>query len=88
MSKFKKVFAIKTKYGVFQCIFEPEKDMGGFMVEARGTQGAISWGKSLIEARHMIVEAIEGVVEANIIADAEKRGIIKVNSCKKLVSVA
>ncbi len=59
----KKVLDIKTKYGIFQCMFEPEKDMGGYMVEARGLQGAISWGKSLAEARHIIVESIEGAVE-------------------------
>ncbi len=83
----KKVLNIKTKYGIFRCIFEPEKDMGGYVVEAHSIQGAISWGKSFIEARHMIVEAIEGAIEANVIADAERRGIIRMNIQKKIVSV-
>lgn len=60
----KKIFLIKTKYGSFRCVFEAEKDMGGYAVEARGVSGAVSWGKTLAEAKKMIVEAIEGAVEA------------------------
>lgn len=72
----KKTSIIKTKYGSFQCVFEPEKDMGGYMVEARGIQGAISWGRTLNEAKKMIVEAIEGAIEAKAVAEAERRGIV------------
>lgn len=60
----KKIFLIKTKYGSFQCVFEPEKDMGGYAVEARGVSGAISWGKTMAEAKKMRTEAIEGAIEA------------------------
>ena len=83
----KKTLVIKTKYGSFQCVFEPEKDMGGYMVEARGIQGAISWGKTLVEAKRMIIEAIEGAVEARVIAEAEKRKIVRLNKQKDPVSV-
>lgn len=62
----KKILIVETKYGSFQCIFEPEKDVGGYAVEACGVPGAVSCGKTLGEAKRMIVEAIEGVVEANI----------------------
>lgn len=74
----KKTFLIKTKYGSFQCVFEPEKDMGGYAAEARGVAGAISWGKTLVEAKRMIAEAIEGAIEAMAVANAEKKGIVKI----------
>ena len=60
----KKVLIIETDYGSFKCVFEPEKDMGGYMVEAHNVSGAISWGKTLLEAKRMIKEAIEGAIEA------------------------
>lgn len=74
----RKILLIKTKYGSFQCVCEPEKDMGGYVVEARGVSGAVSWGKTLAEARRMIVEAIEGAIEALAVANAEKKGIVKI----------
>ena len=83
----KKVLVVKTKYGSFYCIFEPEKDMGGYMVEARSLTGAISWGKTLTEAKHMITVAIEGFIEAKAIAEAEKRGIVRINKQKNSVLV-
>lgn len=76
----KKILSVKTKYGSFQCSFEPEKDMGGYAVEARNVSGAISWGRTLAEAKRMITEAIEGAIEAKVIAQAEKKGIIQVKS--------
>lgn len=85
LSMSKKILVVKTKYGSFRCIFEPEKDMGGYAVEARGVAGAISWGKNLTEAKSMIIEAIEGAIEANIIAEAEKQGVVKVNKKEKTV---
>jgi predicted RNase H-like HicB family nuclease len=63
----KKIEIIKTKYGSFSCIFEPEKDMGGYMVVAKGAAGAISWGKDMAEARRMIVESIEVCIEGELI---------------------
>lgn len=68
----KKILVIKTKYGFFRCVFEPEKDMGGYMVEARGVQGAISWGKDMAEAKKMIAEAIEVAVEGELIIAAKE----------------
>lgn len=75
----KKTANIKTKYGVFPCVFETEKDMGGYSAEARNVQGAISWGKTLAEAKRMIAEAIEGALEARIVSDAEQSGIVQIN---------
>ncbi len=73
----KKILLVKTKYGSFKCVFESEIDMGGYSVEARGVQGAVSWGKTLTEAKKMITEAIEGAIEANIIIKAEGEGRIR-----------
>ena len=73
-----KKIVIKTKYGSFECIFEPEKDMGGYVVEARGIAGAVSWGKNLAKAKTMIIEAIEGAIEAQAVVNAEKKGIVRV----------
>ena len=69
----KKIAVVKTKYGSFECVLEPEKDMGGYAVEARGARGAVSWGRTFAEAKKMIAEAIEGAVEARVIAAAEKK---------------
>lgn len=76
----KKYLVIKTKYGSFKCVFEAEKDMGGYAVEANTVPGAVSWGKNLFEAKRMIVVAIEGAIEARAIANAEKKGIIQVKN--------
>ncbi len=78
--RMKKVVAIETAYGRFSCVFEPEKDMGGYMAEARGVQGAVSWGKTLAEAKRMIKEAIEGAIETNVVARAEKQGVFRMKT--------
>jgi len=78
----KKILTIKTKYGSFESVFEPEKDMGGYMVETRGIPGAISWGKNLAEAKRMIAEAIEGAIEAKAVSQAEKRGLVQIKGNK------
>ncbi len=79
----KKIENIETAYGSFGCVFEPERDMGGYTAEARGVQGAISWGKTLAEARRMIREAIEGAIEAGVVAHAEKQGIFQIKSSRR-----
>lgn len=79
----KKILSIKTKYGSFECVFEPEKDMGGYAVEASGVPGALSWGKTLAEAKLMIAEAIEGAIEARVIAEAERQGVVRVSRKEK-----
>lgn len=68
MLRNKITYPIKTNYGTFACLFELEKDMGGYTVEALEVQGAVSWGKSLVSAKRMIVEAIEGVIETRVLA--------------------
>ena len=73
----KNTYSIKTNYGTFLCLFEPEKDMGGYTAEALEVQGAVSWGKNLKEAKLMIAEAIEGVIETRVLVMAEKEGIIR-----------
>lgn len=69
--------SVKTRYGAYICVFEREKDMGGYAVEALRIQGAVSWGKTLGEAKRMITEAIEGLVEASAIAEAERIGAVR-----------
>ena len=78
MSERKNTYPIKTNYGTFVCLFEPEKDMGGYTVEALEVQGAVSWGKNLAEAKRMIAEAIEGVIETRVLARSEKEGTVRI----------
>jgi len=73
----KKILKVKTDYGTYDCIFETEKDMGGYVVTTRRVQGAVSWGKNLAEAKKMIKEAIEGVIECNAVAQAVDQGWVK-----------
>lgn len=73
----KKIAVVKTQYGSFTAVFEAEPDMGGFVVTAPKMQGAVSWGRNLTDARRMIVEAIEGSIETNIIADAAEQGKVR-----------
>lgn len=69
---------IKTKYGSFSCFFEAEKDMDGYVAEAPEVQGAVSWGKTLAEAKRMIADAIEGAIESKIITKAERAGAVRI----------
>lgn len=66
----KKIADIKTKYGVFRCVFEPERDMGGYVVTAPSVQGVVSWGKNLAHAKKMAAECIEGAIETRIIVES------------------
>ena len=77
MSKREVTYSIKTNYGTFVCLFEPEKDMGGYTAEALEVQGAVTWGKDLAHAKKMIVEAIEGVIETRVLARAEEEGVVR-----------
>jgi len=70
MKKVKKVAVVKTRHGSFSCVFETETDMGGYMVTVPKVAGAISWGKTLAEAKRMVVEAIEGAVEGEVLIAA------------------
>lgn len=88
MSKIsKKRTNIKTKYGSFTCIFENESDMGGYTAEVPSLQGAVSWGKNLAQAKKMIREAIEGIVEAQAIILAEETGTIRITK-KPIINFA
>lgn len=78
----KKIADIKTRYGIFRCVFEPERDMGGYVVTAPAVQGAISWGKNLAHAKKMIAEAIECSVEGEIILAAAQAGQITIRKQK------
>lgn len=84
----KKRVLIKTMYGSFPCMFEREQDMGGYMAEAPGIQGALSWGKTLAEAKRMIKESIEGSIEARAIVQAERAGSIRITKPHLSVTVA
>lgn len=53
--------------------------MGGYVAEAPTVQGAVSWGKNLAEAKKMIAEAIEGVIEIRVIVKAERDGEVRIN---------
>lgn len=68
----KKLFTIKTKYGSFECVFEPEKDMSGYTAEVKEIPGALSWGKNFSEAKRMITEATECAIEGELIIAAKE----------------
>lgn len=72
-----KTATVKTQYGLFKAVFEPEIDMGGYVVTAPKVQGAVSWGKNLAHAKKMIAECIEGMVEARVIAEAVQEGNVR-----------
>ena len=69
---------VDTQYGRYAVVLEREPDMGGYMVEAPGVQGAISWGKTVSHAEKMIKEAIELVVETRAVMNAEKQGFVRI----------
>ena len=72
-----KTAIIKTQYGSFNAVFEPENDMGGYVATAPNVQGAVSWGKNLAHAKKMIAECIEGAIEARIISEAVQAGNVR-----------
>ena len=75
---------IKTKYGSFECVFEPAKDLRGYVVEAKGISGAITWGGNLAEAKKMAKEVIEGAIEARVVDMAERKGIVQIKRKSRL----
>ncbi len=79
----KKTTVVKTKYGSFKAVFEPETDMGGYTVTAPAVQGAVSWGNNLAHAKKMIVECIEGAIEVRIISEAVKEGSVRLTASAK-----
>ena len=74
----KKSAMVKTRYGTYKAVFEPETDMGGYSVVAPSVQGAVSWGRNLAHAKKMVVEAIELVIEMDVLHRAEKRGTVRI----------
>ena len=72
-----KTAVVKTKYGSFKAVFEPEKDMGGYVATAPKVQGTVTWGKNLSHAKEMIVECIEGAIETRIIVEAVEQGNLR-----------
>jgi len=81
----KQKLAIKTRYGTYQAVFDPELDMGGYAVAVPGVQGAVSWGKNLTQAKKMAVEAIEGAIETRILIEAEQQGLAKLQKHRPLI---
>ncbi|MBI2674700.1 MAG: hypothetical protein HYX22_03130 [Candidatus Yanofskybacteria bacterium] len=74
----KKILEIKTICGSFKCVFEPEPDMGGYMITVPQRPDVVSWGKTMAHAKKMAKEAIECSIEGDIIIAAEKRGEISI----------
>lgn len=82
----KKTADVKTKYGTFRCVFEPERDMGGYTAEAIGLSGALSWGKTLADAKRRAVEAIEVAVEGDVVIAAHKAGYVELRKSTKVLA--
>ena len=81
----KKILTIKTKYGSYKCIFEPEPDMGGYIITTSQRPDVISWGKTIAHAKRMAKEAVECSVEGEIIIEAERRGEIAIKKQQAVV---
>ncbi len=79
----KKTVVVKTRYGSFMAVFEPEADMGGYVVTAPKVRGAVSWGKNLSQAKKMMAECIEGAIETRVISEAVKEGDVRFTSHAK-----
>jgi len=73
-----KTAIVKTQYGFFKAVFEPETDMGGYVATAPKVQGAVSWGKNLVHAKKMIAESIECAIEGEIIFAAAQAGQVTI----------
>lgn len=69
---------VETEYGKYSVTFEPERDMGGYMVTAPKRPDVITWGKTLAHAKRMAKEAIECSVEGDVLIAAEKEGIVAI----------
>lgn len=69
---------VKTLYGVFKVILEPEPDMGGYIITVPKKSDVISWGKNLAHAKRMAKEAIECSIEGDILIAAEKEKAITI----------
>ncbi len=86
MVKVRKTKAVvKTQYGSFEAVFEPEVDMGGYVVTAPKVQGAVTWGKNMSHAKKMIAECIEGAIEARVIVEAVAQGNLRFTSRAKRI---
>jgi len=80
MAKSKKIKTeVKTDYGVYGIILEPEPDMGGYMITVPKRPAAITWGKNQAHAKKMAREAIECCVEGDILIAAEREGAISIH---------
>ena len=82
----KKIADIKTRYGAFRCVFEPERDMGGYTVEATSISGALSWGKTFADAKRRAVEAIEVAIEGDAVIAAHKAGYVALRRSPKVLA--
>jgi len=82
-----KTALVKTRYGSFKAVFEPEIDMGGYVATAPSVQGAVSWGKNLSHAKEMIAECIDGAIEARVISEAVQEGNVRFTSRVKRTPV-
>ncbi|MEK7554355.1 MAG: type II toxin-antitoxin system HicB family antitoxin [Patescibacteria group bacterium] len=72
----KKKIEVKTLYGQYIVVLEPEPDMGGYMITVPNRSDVISWGKNIAHAKKMAKEAIELSVEGQVLVAAEKVGEI------------
>ena len=87
MRRTKKIKAeVDTEYGRYAVVLESEPDMGGYMVTVPKRPAAITWGKNQAHAKRMAKEAIECVVEGEILIAAEKEGFVSLHRSKQRVA--
>ncbi|RJQ34958.1 type II toxin-antitoxin system HicB family antitoxin [Candidatus Parcubacteria bacterium] len=62
----KKKYPIKTDYGVFQAVIWYDKQDNAYLAEPVAFDRAMTYGKSLAEAKRMAKELIELLVESTV----------------------
>jgi len=60
----RQTISIKTRYGSHICLFEPDREKGGYVVTAKDVKGVVTWGKNLVHAKAMAKEALELSIES------------------------
>lgn len=55
----KKLTSIKTAFGTFECLFDPNTPEKGYTVTVPKLSGVVTFGDKLAEAKRMAKEAIE-----------------------------
>ena len=83
----KKIIAIKTKLGQFNCLFDPNSPEKGYTVTVPDMKGVVTFGDNLNEAKRNAKEAIElhgdcllekGLARIQVLPKARAKEVVRV----------